>query len=74
MYYPMDKRLNSKLLAVGVLLTPVWEHEVMLNNHQATNMGLNWGSRSSELILSISSEELGLYNSARTRSGAGIIN
>ena len=50
MYYPMDKRLNSKFLAVGVLLTPVGGHELMLNNHQATNIGLNWGSHSTELI------------------------
>ena len=57
MYYPMDKRLNSKLLPVGVFLTPVGEHELMLNNHQATKIGLNWGSHSTELILGISSEE-----------------
>ena len=74
MYYPMDKRLNSKFLSVGVLLTPLGEHELMLNNHQATNIGINCGSRSTELILSISSEELGLYNSAGTISGAWIVN
>ena len=40
MYHRMDRKLNSKLRADGVHLTPVGEHELIMNIRRAINRGL----------------------------------